>query len=119
MYGARASNDRAGPPGLMCPRPSLGSDRTSRQGFAAGADLVAVYEEDSLPALCVGESKASAMWAGQHLNKSIALFREIDARDRDYQIRVVLINSLEAHLPDAVRASVPGMFWRDRRLYLP
>jgi hypothetical protein len=94
---------------------TLPHDKVSQQGL----DLVAVYEDDSLPALCIGESKASELSAAPHLNRSIRLFREIDARDRDYQIRVVMINSLEAHLPAELREQVPGMFWRDRRLYMP
>jgi hypothetical protein len=90
-------------------------DKVTQQGL----DLVAVYEEEDGPSLCIGESKASEQWAADHLNDSIRLFRDVDDRKRDFQIRVTLINSLGAHIPEAVREAVPGMFWRDRRLYLP
>lgn len=108
-----------GEPGLCVPgrvwAVTLPHDKVSQQGL----DLLAVYEDDGLPALAIGESKASRSYAAGHLNRSVRLFREVDERDRDHQIRVMMINSLDAHLPDQVREQVPGMFWRDRRLYLP
>jgi hypothetical protein len=89
-------------------------DKVSKQGL----DLLAVYDDDGRPSLCIGESKASALNAAHHLNASIRLFREVDARERDYEIRVMMINSLDSHIPTDVRDQVPGMFWRDRRLYM-
>ena len=90
-------------------------DKVSKQGL----DLVAVYDEGGLPALCIGESKASSAYAASHLNSAIRLFREVDSRHRDYEIRLTMINSLDAHIPPEVRDRVPAMFWRDRRLYMP
>jgi hypothetical protein len=90
-------------------------DKVSKQGL----DLVAVYDDEGLPALCIGESKASHTHAASHLNSAVRLFREVDLRQRDYEIRVTMINSLDAHIPADVRDRVPAMFWRDRRLYMP
>jgi hypothetical protein len=106
-------------PGLCVPgrvwAATVPHDKVSQQGL----DFVAVWEDEELPALCVGECKASESNGGAHLNASIRLFREIDDRARDQQIRVVVINSLEQQMPPEIRDAVPGMFWRDRRLYLP
>lgn len=90
-------------------------DKVSKQGL----DLLAVYDDGGQPSLCIGESKASALHAGHHLNASIRLFREVDDRERDYEIRTMMINSLETHIPAELREQVPGMFWRDSRLYMP
>jgi hypothetical protein len=106
-------------PGLCVPgriwAATVPHDKVSKQGL----DLVAVYDDAGFPALCIGESKASRLNAGRHLNSSIRLFRDVDARQRDYEIRVTMINSLDAHVPEDLRSQVPGMFWRDRRLYMP
>ncbi len=106
-------------PGLCVPGPiwaaTLPHDKVTKQGL----DLLAVYEDDALPALCIGEAKASASAAASHLNASVRLFREVDRGERDFEIRTMVNNSLEVHIPPEVRSQLPGMFWRDRRLYMP
>ena len=106
-------------PGLCVPgrvwAATVPHDKVSKQGL----DLLAVYDDQGRPALCIGESKASALNAAHHLNASIRLFREVDARERDYEIRMTVINSLETHIPEELRDEVPGMFWQDSRLYMP
>ena len=56
-------------------RATVPHDKVSKQGL----DLVAVYDDDGLAALCVGESKASNSHAASHLNSAIRLFRGIDS----------------------------------------
>jgi hypothetical protein len=108
-----------GEPGLCVPAlvraVTLPHDKPSQQGL----DLVAIYEEDGGPGLCVGESKASENWAGQHLSRSVGLFREIDESKRNYQIRSVVLNTLFANVNPELQGKMEHLFWEDRRLYLP
>jgi hypothetical protein len=95
---------------------TLPHDKPSQQGL----DLVAVYTaNEDPPGLCVGESKASENFPDQHLSKSMQLFREIDDSKRNYQIRTVVLNTLFANVPAAVRSRMVELFWEDRRVYMP
>jgi hypothetical protein len=83
-----------------------------------GLDLVAIYEDDGLPALAIGEAKATLDNGSGRLTESIAFFRAVEAGDRDVDIRMQVVVLSEA-LDDSLRRALSAGFWHEKACYLP
>lgn len=83
-----------------------------------GLDLIAIYNEGGLPAIALGEAKATLENGSQRLTESIGFFREVEAGDRDVDIRMQVVLLREA-LDDSLQRGLSGGFWKQRACYLP
>jgi hypothetical protein len=83
-----------------------------------GLDLVAIYDEDGLPAMALGEAKATLDNGSGRLTESIGFFREVEMGSRDLEIRMQVVLLQEA-LSDTLRRGLSGAFWRNRACFLP
>jgi hypothetical protein len=83
-----------------------------------GLDLFAIYDDDGLPAIALGEAKATRENGSARLTEAIAFFREVEAGDRDVDIRMQVVLLREA-LDESLQLGLSGSFWRQRASYLP
>ncbi|MGO8905641.1 MAG: hypothetical protein ACLQMH_08470 [Solirubrobacteraceae bacterium] len=83
-----------------------------------GLDSVAIYDDDSVAVLAVGETKASCERGSEELTHACDMFDQVDAGSFGPELRDaidLLADVLPAHLLDQVSDSL----WRDQRCYLP
>ncbi|MGN6868457.1 MAG: hypothetical protein ACTHMY_08645 [Solirubrobacteraceae bacterium] len=83
-----------------------------------GLDLFAIYEDGGLPAMALGEAKATMNSGGSRLSEAASFFRTVANGDRDVDIRMhvtVLTESLSEELQQGLSAA----FWQERASYLP
>jgi hypothetical protein len=83
-----------------------------------GLDLVAIYMLEDLPALVIGETKATKADPSGQLTEAASFFRDIEAHARDGEL-VADVSMLEQVLPAGVRDELGEAFWAERRTYLP
>jgi hypothetical protein len=83
-----------------------------------GLDLFAIYDDEGLPAMALGEAKASRDNGSGRLTESVAFFREVEAGDRDIDIRMQVVLLREA-LDDRLQRGLSGSFWHQRACYIP
>jgi len=83
-----------------------------------GLDLFAIYDDDGLPAIAIGEAKATLDNGSGRLTESIAFFRAVEAGDRDIDIRMQVVLLREA-LDEPFQEGLSGSFWHQRACYLP
>lgn len=84
----------------------------------AGIDLLAVYLDADVPALAIGEGKATRLNAGAELSKAVTFFGKVDRGERDEHIIDGLL-ILQAALEPEVREQLGEAIWRERCAYLP
>lgn len=83
-----------------------------------GLDLFAIYDDDGLPAIALGEAKATLENGSARLTEAIGFFRKVEAGDRDVDIRMQVVLLREA-LDESLQLELSGSFWRERACYLP
>jgi hypothetical protein len=83
-----------------------------------GLDLFAIYDSDGVPAIALGEAKATQDNGSGRLTESIAFFRAVEAGDRDVDIRMQVVLLREA-LSEPLQQGLSGSFWHQRACYLP
>ncbi|MDA0179321.1 hypothetical protein OJ997_03345 [Solirubrobacter phytolaccae] len=83
-----------------------------------GLDLFAIYDDAGLPALALGEAKATKNNGSGRLTEATSFFQKVHDGARDVDIRmqtVVLRPALSAQL----QAGLSGAFWKTRACFLP
>jgi hypothetical protein len=83
-----------------------------------GLDSVAIYDDESVAVLAVGETKASCERGSEELTRACDMFDDVDAGSFGPDLRDaidLLADVLPGHLLDQVSDSL----WRDQRCYLP
>jgi hypothetical protein len=83
-----------------------------------GLDLFAIYNEEGMPAIALGEAKATRENGSARLTEAISFFRTVEAGDRDVDIRMQVVLLREA-LDESLQQELSGSFWRQRACYLP
>lgn len=83
-----------------------------------GLDLLAIYDDEGLPAIALGEAKATRENGSARLTEAIAFFRAVEAGERDVDIRMQVVLLREA-LDEPLRLGLSGSFWHQRACYLP
>lgn len=83
-----------------------------------GLDGVAIYTEDSLPVIAIGESKASRNDGSGQLTEAARMFHKIDEDKYGVELRAE-VSSLRDVLSDDLAAQVYGGLWRKSRCYVP
>ena len=83
-----------------------------------GLDLFAIYEENGLPAIALGEAKATAAGGSGRLTEAIGFFRKVQGGERDVDIRMQVV-SLHDSLPANLQNGISAGFWHQRACYLP
>jgi hypothetical protein len=83
-----------------------------------GLDLFAIYDEEGLPAVALGEAKATLENGSARLTEAISFFRAVEAGKRDVDIRMQVVLLREA-LDESLQRGLSGSFWRERACYLP
>ena len=83
-----------------------------------GLDSVAIYTEDSLAVVAIGESKASRNDGSGQLTEAARMFQEIDEGKYGVELRAE-VSSLRDVLSDDLAAQVYGGLWRKSRCYVP
>jgi hypothetical protein len=83
-----------------------------------GLDLFAIFDDGGLPAMALGEAKATLNGGGERLTEATAFFKQVADGKRDVDIRqqvTVLADSLSEDL----QSGLSGAFWKKRACYLP
>jgi hypothetical protein len=83
-----------------------------------GLDLFAFYDDDGLPALAIGEAKATERNGGGRLTEATGFFRQVARGERDVDIRMQVVGLTEA-LGEELQRGLSGAFWHERSCYLP
>jgi hypothetical protein len=88
--------------------------KPSQQGF----DLFAIYAEDGLPAMALGEAKATQGNGSGRLTEATSFFRAVEDGEREVDIRMQVVSLFESLEPD-LQDKLSAGFWRERASYLP
>ena len=83
-----------------------------------GLDLFAIYDDGGLPAMALGEVKATRANGSARLTQAIAFFRTVEDGDRDVDI-LMQVTLLREALEPALEQGLSASFWHDRACYLP
>ena len=100
----------SGPVAAMC----VPHVKPSQQGL----DLFALYDDQGMPAMALGEAKATLANGSGRLSEAIAFFRDVERGDRDVDIRMQVVVLHDALKP-ALQQALSGSFWKKRACYLP
>ncbi|MCA1607681.1 MAG: hypothetical protein LC775_19940 [Acidobacteria bacterium] len=83
-----------------------------------GLDMVAIYSDNSVAVVAIGESKASRNGGSDQLTEATSMFKKIDEGEYGVELRAE-ISSLRNVLSDDLATQVTGALWRKSRCYLP
>lgn len=83
-----------------------------------GLDSVAIYNEDNVAVIAIGETKASSDRGSDELTHACDLFDDVDAGWYGPDLRDA-IDSLGEVLPDQLASQVSENLWREHRCYVP
>jgi len=83
-----------------------------------GLDTVALYDEQGVAVLTVGETKASARYGSRELDRACDIFDSVDAGLAGPDLRDAL-DSLADVLPEHLIDQVSDDLWRNHRCYVP
>ncbi|MEJ7784083.1 MAG: hypothetical protein WKF96_04710 [Solirubrobacteraceae bacterium] len=83
-----------------------------------GVDLFAIYDDGGLPAMALGEAKATRANGSARLTQAIGFFRTVEDGDRDVDI-LMQVTLLREALDPALQQGLSASFWHERACYLP